>query len=74
MRYTIKALRADLERFNAELAKQGYTFHLEAESRNGYTGLDLYEGKRCQRTIETGSPMDCHLAIIQFTLDYCGET
>lgn len=63
-RYTKNDLIADLKEINAELKHTGY--YLVAESRNGYTGLDLFRGDpatgkhgTCVRNIECGSPREC---------------
>jgi len=69
MRYTIKALRLDLEKYNASLAKYGHTYSLKAEARNGYTGLDLYEGDKCLRNLECGTPRECLNGARDFIID-----
>ena len=69
MRYTIKALRLDLEKCNAALAKYGHTYSLKAEARNGYTGLDLYEGGNCLKNLKGGSNSECLNAASDFIID-----
>lgn len=63
-RYTSKALQQDLKEINVMIQKAtNGRYFLEAQSRNGYTGLDLYrmEGDRrkCERNIQCGSPREC---------------
>ncbi len=60
-RYMRDDLRNDLKGIN-ELAKErGKHTYLEAQGRNGYTGLDEYSSitQRCIRTIKCGTPKEC---------------
>lgn len=63
-RYTRKMLDAELKEINKALAGSGR--YLAAQGRNGYTGVDEYEGDpsegtggRCIRNIECGTPRKC---------------
>lgn len=70
-RYTKKMLQADLEKINARLLGTG--FYLEAQSRNGYTGIDEYfddvskgHAGNCTRNIATGTPTACLKAALAY--------
>ena len=41
-------------------------YHIEAEGRNGYTGVDLFVGQGCERTLGTGTPKECAAIIDAF--------
>lgn len=55
-RFTRKDLTETLDTINAK-SKNGR--HLQAQGRNGYTGLDEYNEKGCIRTVACGSPREC---------------
>lgn len=65
-RFTRKDLVESLEGLNAKVTNGR---HLEAQGRNGYTGLDEYEGKKCIRTIACGTPKECADAAAWWVLD-----
>jgi hypothetical protein len=59
MAYTRASLRHDLIEINETLMGINKT-RLEAEGRNGYTGLDLYDEKgACLTNITCGTPKEC---------------
>lgn len=64
-RYTRKDLEAALNDINDSVTTG---CHLEAQGRNGYTGLDEYEGTKCIRTIQCGSPRECALAAYEWAM------
>lgn len=64
IRYTEKALQADIRELNETLKPSGY--FLRVDSRNGYTAIDEYRadstkasGAACVRNIECGTPREC---------------
>jgi hypothetical protein len=65
-RYTRKDLDAALVEINTTVTSGR---HLEAQSRNGYTGLDEYMGNKCVRNIQCGSPRECAFAAYEWALD-----
>lgn len=66
MIYNRKRLRADLENINPKLSAVRPGFHFEAESRNNYTALDLYDGNSCETNIATGTPAECFNAACRY--------
>lgn len=63
-RYTRNMLEQDLQTINQKISSTGY--YLAAQGRNGYTGIDEYQGDasegtagRCIRNIECGTPRQC---------------
>jgi hypothetical protein len=66
-RYTRKNLQQDLIEINKSIEHTGH--YVAAQGRNGYTGLDEYEGVssagnsgRCIRNLQCGTPKECLLA------------
>ena len=77
-RFTRKDLDAALATINDTAAKLGSPLSLHAQSRNGYTGLDLYNAKGCERNITCGTPRECSAAAYEWladiTIDHCAAT
>lgn len=66
MIYNRKRLRADLESINPKLSAVCPGFHFEAEGRNNYTALDLYDGDSCETNIACGTPAECFSAACRY--------
>lgn len=69
-RYMREDLRTDLKSIN-EIAKElGKHTYLEAQGRNGYTGLDEYSSitNRCIRNIKCGTPRECLAAALEWAI------
>ncbi len=67
-------LMLDIEILNKEIEHTGV--YVYAQSRNGYTGLDEYEGKysqrdsgKCIRNLKCGTPKECLIAAELFVED-----
>ena len=77
-RFTRKDLDDALTTIYATAAKLGSIYSLEAQSRNGYTGLDLFRGKVCERNVTCGTPRECSAAAYEWldgiTIDHCAAT
>jgi hypothetical protein len=60
-RYTRSQLRHDLNAINELVKGRDGKTYLEAQGRNGYTGLDEYciDTKKCIRNIQCGTPAEC---------------
>lgn len=68
MRYTRAELNSLCDKLNKRLRDGGSTMQYQAQSRNGYTAVDLYVGDGCLRAVGTGSPKDCAFAVMEHAL------
>lgn len=64
MRYSFKSLEEDLVRINYVLTATNSNFRLVAESRNGYSAVDIATPEQLEqycssRAIVTGTPREC---------------
>ena len=69
-RYMRDDLRNDLKNINEVAKERGKVTYLEAQGRNGYTGLDEYSSitNRCIRTIKCGTPKECLHAALEWAI------
>ena len=69
-RYMREDLRNDLKKINDVAKARGKHTYLEAQGRNGYTGLDEYSSitQRCIRNIECGTPNECLTAALEWAI------
>ncbi len=69
-RYMREDLRNDLKGINEVAKERGKVTYLEAQGRNGYTGLDEYSSitNRCIRTIKCGTPKECLTAALEWAI------
>ena len=68
MRYTRSDLNSLCDRLNKRLRDGGSTMQYLAQSRNGYTAVDLYDGDGCRRAVGTGSPKECAFYVMEHAL------
>lgn len=72
-RITRNDLNAAITHVNDKLRRMGSPYHYEAQSRNGYTAVDLYKGERCRHCIVMGTPKDCIGGLYNNAFDYLHE-
>ena len=68
MRYTRSDLNSLCDKLNKRLRDGGSTMQYLAQSRNGYTAVDLYVDDGYRSAVGTGSPKDCAFAVMEHAL------